>query len=366
MKVRSLEVIPFRIPFARSIELSTGRRDAVEHLLVRVRTDLGAVGHAECVARPTLYGETLASAVAVLEKTLAPLVVDRELEGAHAGARAVAGIAANHSAKAAVELALFDAYCRELEVPAHRLLGGFTTRVPVCPMVGYGSVEEVVTEATELRTELGVGTIKFKVGGDVEHDAAVAVGLRQGLGAEARIYPDANQRFSAAEAVRFLDRCDDAGLRWFEEPCPAAELFGRRQVADRLPARVIGDESCTDARSAAVELLAGRSAGVSIKIARTGIAESIRIRELCAALGAPTLIGSQGDSAIGAACAAAFAASAPETVAEAAEVVFYRGLEDDLFTESLSIEAGALVLSEAPGFGFEIDPDKLAHFRVDI
>jgi L-alanine-DL-glutamate epimerase-like enolase superfamily enzyme len=361
MKVRSLEVIPFRIPFARSIELSTGRRDAVEHLLVRVRTDLGAVGHAECVPRPTLYGETLASAKVVIEGTLAPLVVGHELDGAHAGARAVAGIAANRSARSAVELALFDAWCQELEVPAHKLLGGATTKVPCAPMLGYGSVEEVVAEATALREELGVGTIKFKVGGDAEHDAAVAVGLREALGTEIRLYPDANQRYTAGEALRFLDRSREADLRWFEEPCPATELFGRRSVAERFPARLIGDESCTNARSAAVELLDGRSAGVSIKIARTAIAESVRIRELCAALGAPILIGSQGDSAVGAACAAA----APETVAEAAEIVFYRGLEDDLFTEPLRIDEGALVLSDAPGWGFEIDPDKLAHFRTD-
>jgi len=364
MKVRALEAIPFRIPFARSIELSTGRREAVEHLLVRVQTDLGAVGFAECVPRPTLYGETLASAAVVIERTLAPLVVDRELEGAGAGARAVAGIAANRSAKAAVELALFDAWCRELEVPAHRLLGGFTTRVPCCPMLGYGTVEALVAEATALREELGVGTIKFKVGGDAIHDAAVANGLRDALGPEVRLYPDANQRYSAGEALRFLDRSRDADLRWFEEPCPA-DARGRRQVADRFPARLIGDESCTDSRAAAAELLAGRTAGVSIKVARTAIAESTRIRELCAALGAPLLIGSQGDSAVGAACAAAFAAAAPETVAEAAEVLFWRGLEDDLFTEPLRIDGGDVVLADAPGFGHEIDPDKLAHFRTD-
>lgn len=365
MKVRSLEVIPFRIPFARSIDLSTGRRDAVEHLLVRARTELGAIGHAECVPRPTLYGETLASAAVVIDRTLAPLVVDRDLDGPRASAQALAGIAANRSAKAAVELALFDAYCRELEVPAHQLLGGFASRVPCCPMLGYGSVEELVAEASELRDELGVGTVKFKIGGDAEHDAAVAAGLREALGSEIRLYPDANQRFSAGEALRFLDRSRDCDLRWFEEPCPAAELQGRRQVADRFPARVIGDESCTEARGAAGELLAGRSAGVSIKLARTAISESTRIRELCSALGAPILIGSQGDSAIGAACAASFAAAAPETVAEAAEVLFHRGLEDDLLSESLRIEEGALLLSDAPGFGYEVDPDKVAHFRTD-
>ena len=70
MKIESVTATPFRIPFAKSIALSTGTREAAEHLLVEVRTADGVSGYAECIPRPTLYGETVASARVVIDTNI--------------------------------------------------------------------------------------------------------------------------------------------------------------------------------------------------------------------------------------------------------------------------------------------------------
>lgn len=364
MKIRSITATPFRLPFAQVIKLSTGARSAAEHVLVEVTTQDGVTGAAECVPRPTIYGETFSSAPGVIEQVLAPRVIGVPVSDLQAIHTRLAWLAGNPTARAAIELAAFDALAKTAGVPAFRLLGGFTAEIACCPMLGYGAPDVVVSEARVLRDRYGVQAIKYKVGPDLAQDVAVARALREALGDEMVLYPDANQQYSASDAERFLERTRDCGLRWIEEPTDAAELESRRRLAQRSPIPVLADESAADPARAAAELIAGRSTGVSIKLARTGIVASVRIRELAASLGVPVVIGSQGDSAIGALAAAAFAASSPVTAAEAAEVMFYLGFADHLLADPPQITGGRLVLPQRPGFGFDVDPDQLTKYAV--
>ena len=62
------------------------------------------------------------------------------------------------------------------------------------------------------------------------------------------------------------------------------------------------------------------------------------------------LIGSQGDTAIRSSASASVAAAAPQNVGQAAEVMFFLGLKDDLLTERPVIAGGRMTLS-GPGPG---------------
>ena len=129
MKIRSISATPFRIPLAQAISLSTGARGSAEHVLVEVLTEDGVTGHAECVPRPTLYGETFQTAASVIENSLAPLVIGTPVSDLQRLRARLHGVANNATAKAAVELAAFDAFGKTVAQPAHRLLGGFAADI---------------------------------------------------------------------------------------------------------------------------------------------------------------------------------------------------------------------------------------------
>jgi muconate cycloisomerase len=42
--------------------------------------------------------------------------------------------------------------------------------------------------------------------------------------------------------------------------------------------------------------------------------------------------------------------------------IYYR---DDFLVEGLRFEDGAIVLPDAPGFGIDIDPEKVARYRIE-
>jgi L-alanine-DL-glutamate epimerase-like enolase superfamily enzyme len=364
MTIRSVTATRFALPFARQIALSTGIRETAEHVLVAVTTQGGVTGYAECIPRPAIYGETIQTAPTIIEELLAAAVIgldESDLSMVHAR---LAKLAGNPSARSAVELAAFDAHCKTIGKPAHIVLGGFATDVACVPVLGYGTPEQVVLQAQRMRSEFGVETVKFKIGPDVTKDIAVAVALRAQLGSAVGLYADANGRYSVPEALIFLDATRGCGLRWLEEPVSADDIEGRRAVAAHATMPILGDESCADPRTVAVEVQDGRSTAISIKIARTGIVSSAAIRDHCAAAGTPTLLGTQGDSAIGAFTAAAFACSSRHLALQPAEVMFFLDLADQLTTDVPSIVDGKLILSDRPGFGFDIDAEKVAQYRV--
>ena len=70
----------------------------------------------------------------------------------------------NNGAKAAIEMALFDALGKARGKPVHELLGGARrTRIPALRLIGTGSTEGDIAE-TKKRLAEGYVAIKIKVG----------------------------------------------------------------------------------------------------------------------------------------------------------------------------------------------------------
>jgi len=362
--VASIRTVPFSIPLGHEVTFATGRLTHADHLLVEVTTTDGIVGIAEAIPRPMIYGETAVSIRHIIETTIAEAAVGLDLLDTQTLTHRLRHLAGNPTARGAVELAMFDALGKSLGVPCHRLLGGYTDSVRATAILGAGSVEAVVAEASALHEAHGVSSFKVKVGMELGRDVTLIQRLREEHPG-ALIYADANHGYSAPQALAFLRRCEDQDLSWIEEPCPAEDVLGRAEVVAKSSAPVLGDESCTTVREVATEILARRCTMVSIKLARTGVQSSTRIREFCAATGAPVLLGSQGDSGIGTYMTAAFAAAQSVTAELPAEVGYFLNLRGDLLATPPAIKAGYLAVPDSPGFGLAIDPEQLTRFRTD-
>ena len=70
----------------------------------------------------------------------------------------------NPAAKAAIDMAVWDALGRCLDLPVTELLGGFTDHLRVSHMIGFAPPEKMVAEAEQVRSDYGITTFKVKVG----------------------------------------------------------------------------------------------------------------------------------------------------------------------------------------------------------
>ncbi|BAD58369.1 enolase [Nocardia farcinica] len=366
MKITRVEAIPFAIPYRKPLRFASGEVHTAEHVLVRVHTDDGVVGVAEAPPRPFTYGETQDSIVAVIRKLFAPQVVGLTLLQRETVAARLARTVGNPAAKAALDMAIWDALGRTLDVQVTELLGGYTDRLRVSHMLGFDDPAAMVAEAQRMRERHGITTFKVKVGRrPIGLDLAVVRALREGLGEEVELYVDGNRGWTASESARAMREMADLGLLFAEELCPADDVLGRRWLVSQLDVPFIADESVPTPADVTREVLAGSATAISIKIARTGFTGSQRVHHLAEGLGLEVVMGNQIDGQIGSLCTVAFGAAFPLTSRRAAELSNFLDMSDDLLTEPLDIRGGELTVRPGAGHGAEIDPDKLARYRQD-
>ncbi|MFZ2238852.1 MAG: enolase C-terminal domain-like protein [Gordonia amarae] len=366
MKITAIEAIPFAIPYRKPVRFASGEVHVAEHVLVRVHTDDGIVGVAEAPPRPYTYGETQGGIVAVINTIFAPAVVGLTLLEREIVTERLRRTIGNPTAKSALDMAIWDALGRTLDLRVVDMLGGFTDQLRVSHMLGFDDPAAMVDDAQRMVDTYGITTFKVKVGRrPVGLDTAVVRALRDRFGDRIELYVDGNRGWTASESARAMKDMSDLGLLFAEELCPADDVLGRRWLVEQLDVPFIADESVPTPADVTRESLSGSMTALSIKTARTGFTTSRRVHHLAEGLGLEVVMGNQIDGQVGTACSLAFGAAFASTSRHAGELSNFLDMADDLLTEPLQIRDGRLPTSPMPGTGFEIDPDKLAHYRTD-
>ena len=366
MKIISIEAIPFAIPYVKPLRFASGEVSAAEHVLVRVHTDDGVVGVAEAPPRPFTYGETQASIVAVIDQIFTPQLVGLTLLEREVALARMHRTVGNPAAKAAVDMAIWDALGRTLGQPVTSLLGGYTDRMRVSHMLGFEEPAAMVAEAERMIAEHGIRTFKVKVGRrPVSLDIAVVRALREQLDETVELYIDGNRGWSAAESAQVMRALADCDLLFAEELCPADDVLGRRWLVQQVAVPFIADESATTPAEVTREVLGGSATAVSIKTARTGFSWSRRVHHLAEGLGVEVVMGNQIDGQLGTAASLAFGAAYELTSRRAGELSNFLDMSDDLLTAPLRITDGVLAVPSGAGLGVDIDPDQLERYRLD-
>ncbi|MCJ1697785.1 enolase [Rathayibacter caricis] len=365
-RIVAVRAIPYAIPYSKPLHFASGSIAVADNVLVEITTDAGVTGVAEAPPRPYTYGETQTSIIAVIEQLFAPAIVGLSVLDREEIRRRLGRTVGNPTAKSAIDMALWDAWGKAVDTPVHQLLGGYTDRLGVSHMLGFDAPEIVASEALELRETLGISSFKIKVGRrPVTLDVAVCEAVRTALGPGAELYIDGNRGWTAAESADAVRRLEGVGLSRVEELCPADDVLGRRWLVARCPLPFVADESVPTPADVTREILAGSATAVSIKTARTGFSDSLRVSHLAEALGIDAVIGNQIDAHIGTICSLVFGASQELTSRNAAELSNYLDLSDDLLEEPLTITDGMMRVPDGPGLGVRVDPAKLEHYRTD-
>lgn len=366
MKITSLETVPYRIPMKKPLKFASGEVHHIEHVLLRLYTDEGLVGHADIPPRPYTYGETVESVIAVINTIFAETLIGADpLDRGFIHSRLHRTIA-NQTAKGGVDVALWDLIGQAYATPVHRLLGGFSSSLEVTHMLGFSPTEAVVDEALSFKETLGVRSFKIKVGRrPVSLDVDLVSALRAALGPDALLYLDANRGWNATESRQMLEATTDLDLRFFEEPNDAAEVLTRRSLVRTSPMPIVADESAPNLGDAAREIHTGGANALSIKTARTGFTESQKILSFAEALGLDVLMGNQIDTQLGSVATVSFGAAFEHSSRYPAEMSNFLDIADDLIAEPLQISNGQIHAPTVPGVGTAINVDKLTRYRID-
>lgn len=339
---------PLHTPFVTALRSTT----SADSLLVEVIDTDGRAGIGEAPQSWAITGASRAGAQACIEEVIAPRLVGRDADDLAANCRLVAGaVAGNPSTKAAVDVALHDLAARRLGVPLARLLGAKALSAPTDVTISAGEPAQLAANAKERLAE-GFTVLKLKVGTDASGDLNRIRAVCEAAGPQAMIRLDANQGWTAREAVRIIDRICAEGLpiELVEQPVKRDDIDGLAYVTERSDIPIMADESVFDIRDV-VELIRRRAVDlVNIKLAKCGgLSVARTMLALAQAHEVGTCVGSMMETAIGVAAAASLVAAHPTTVVSDLDAAWWLAS----IPPGIAYEKGTIVLADSPGLGVQ-------------
>jgi L-alanine-DL-glutamate epimerase-like enolase superfamily enzyme len=356
MRLSSVEVIPYALPFKEPYVTARGVLERREMVLLRVRDEDGVQGLGEAVPLALRGGVGLAEVVA-------------ELEGW--GEHQMAG---RLSAPARCAVATAEADLRGRRVGGG---GGARDEAVACnATLVAGPPREVAAAAegwaaddfTTFKLKLGNESVKkgalrpfsqTRAAADVEQVRAV----REALGPEVRIRVDVNAAWDLETAKERLGELEPYGIELAEQPVATLEEMAELAGATSIP--LAADESVTSLTEAERAVAMGACAYTGIKLSKVGgPEEALAIADVL-----PAFITSALDGPVGIAAGAQVARSLAET-GHPERLELAHGLATQrLFAETIAaveceLRDGMLHLPPGPSLGVELDEEALQAHRL--
>ena len=341
---------PLRVPFKTALRTVS----SVEDVIVELHTDTGAVGYGEAPPTGVITGDTTGAIIGAIRDHIAKTIIGRDVDDFEDLMIALnACIQKNTSAKAAVDMALWDLLGQKYSAPVYRMLGGARSNIVTDITISVNPPEEMARDA-RTAIQRGYDCLKVKVGIDPELDVARLAAVREAVGKDVKLRIDANQAWNAKQAVRILDQMQEKGLdiEFVEQPVPAADLEGMQYVTRHASVPVLADESVFSPADALRIMQTGAADFVNIKLMKCGgITNALRIASAAEVYGVECMIGCMLEAKI--------SVNAAVELACAKKIITKVDLDGPVLCSEDHILGGAvfdeknITVSDAPGMGIQ-------------
>ncbi|MBT8074434.1 MAG: dipeptide epimerase [Xanthomonadales bacterium] len=307
MKIRSIRFGMLNVPLKTPFKTAMRTVSEIEDVVVIIETDTGHTGYGSAPATAVITGDTHGSIIEAISKVMAPALIGRDIADLNGLVTVIQGaIVRNFSAKAAVEMAVYDLYGQLYGAPLYKLLGGGDNVITTDITISVDYIDKMV-EDTLAAIDQGFETLKIKVGKDPALDIERIKAIYAAINGRALIRLDANQGWTPKQTVFVLRALEDSGVRLelLEQPVRGDDIEGMKYVTERIHTPVMADESSFGPKEA-IELIRMRAADIiNIKLMKTGgISNAIKIADIAGIYGVNCMIGCMLESSIGVAAAA--------------------------------------------------------------
>lgn len=320
----------------RPFTISRGTQHYAYNVCVQLGDgDINGLGEA---APSEHYGEIQRTVLAVLEY-LQPVLGDVPLALAALHEAMEHAIHLNPAAKAAVDMAAYDLLGKRAGIPVYTLLGLDPQRTPLTSYtIGIDTPEDMADKAREAAA-YPILKVKVGTGNDVQNLKAIREARP-----DATIRVDANEAWTAKEAVASIERITPFDIEFVEQPVSGPDLEGLGHVRDAVSIPVIADESCIV--PADVPRVAAYVDGINIKLMKCGgIYPALQMIHLARAHNLAVMMGCMIESSLSITAAAQLS-----PLLDYADLDGHVLIDDDPYV-GVTIEDGRLILPDAPGLG---------------
>ena len=334
MSIQSIEAYPVTLRYQEPFRIAPSTTIESHNVIVKVIADFEVVGIGESSPSERVTHETPQTVIETLDKIAPHLVGMCPLRIEQISESMDELVAENPSAKAAIDIALYDILGKAAHKPLFKLIGGFREDILTDLTLSIKEPKEMAKDAVKA-VKRGFKALKVKVGVNPTEDFERIRKIRGAVGSEIAIRIDANQGWTVKEAVTLLDKLEPFQIEFVEQPVKADDIHGLAEIRKASHIPVMADES-VHTPADALRLIKERAVDmINIKLMKSGgVLKARKIVAIAEAANVPCMIGCMGESTVG--------ITAGVHLATALKNIRYADLDSDiLIADKLVSKGGA-------------------------
>ena len=261
----------------------------------------------------------------------------------------------------AIDLALWDLKAKIADQPLWKLLGSSTNSVKAYASgIDLNLTDDEIYKFYSRMADMGIDAGKLKVGLDLDSDER-RLGIVKDALSKASDRPllciDSNEYWSPKQAIRFISKLEEKfDITWAEEPARRWDYNGLKKVSDNIKAAVATGENINDLAEFMPLIDNGAVDIVEVGIGTTGLTGAMKVANMAYAYELPVaMMNCPGNTM------AHLATNLPNHMMM--EVV--DNGRELFFNTDHHIADGKIILGDKPGFGIEVDFEKLNQLKVE-
>jgi O-succinylbenzoate synthase len=358
IKIEQIVLRHIRMPLVHFFETSFSRTYERDIILVEaVHGGVSGWGEVTAGENPFYNEEWTGSIWPLLTDYVVPRLVNREFASPCDVAPRTDHIRGHYMARGGAEVAVWDLQARLNGEPLWKTIGaGAPTEIPCGVSIGIqDSVEQLLDKiATELAAGYQRIKMKIKPGWDVD----VIRRVRERF-PDIKLMADANSAYTLADADH-LKKLDDFYLMMIEQPLAHDDIIDHSILQRELQTPICLDECIRSAHHAEQAISLKACGIINIKLGRVGgFRGAKQVHDVCLANTIPVWCGGMLESGIGRAHNIALS-TLPDFVLPGDVSASKRYWKRDIISPPVEVSSrGTISISNAPGFGYEIDRDYL-------
>jgi L-Ala-D/L-Glu epimerase len=368
--IAGVEAVPVFAAGERAFRISEGQTRTHVSVVLRLLTSVaGLEGYGEAICSPPGKPEEFVDEiVGAVERFIRPALIGVALsDRTTANSRVEAAVKGRIWTKAAVNVALHDAWGKALGLPVHAVLGGRVRDiVPVIgPVISVGPPDEMARLAAA-QIKSGFVAVKLKIGETIASDIARVAAVREAIGPKAAMRVDANDHYSVTDAIQLVRAIERYQPEHVEQPLARHDLLGMAELRGKIGVPLTTDDMVATPADAMNVIRLAAADRVKVKVTKHGFDGARRIIDMLQAAGVGVVLGQVVEMGLAAVAEAQLALASPNLILPC-EIGSLRsfGVTDDIVAEDLYDTVGQVRVPDGPGLGVTLNRAMIERSRAE-
>ncbi len=282
MKIKSIKSFDVDLGNTKPYTIAFKSVDEVRNAFVEVTLENGLTGIGAGNPSEYVVGESFQQCITALKEENLDFLIGRDIRELNQLIFDVwKKFPKNPAARAALDIALYDAFTKFLGIPLVKFLGQKIKALPTSNTIGIKNVDETLREAGEY-IKNGFKILKVKLGKNLDEDIERLVKLREVYGNKVIIRIDANQGYTIEQTIEFFHKTIELDIELIEQPLPAKAIAEMKKLPGAIKEKIAADESLISPANA-LELIKPPLAAriFNIKLMKCGgISQALKIADI--------------------------------------------------------------------------------------